>query len=121
VRGGLRGYCRNHIQFGRVSDAIGYLRVTTFYDYADVPGYAAEFQCLQKSLDLIFDSAFKLTGLIIDVRLNHGGYGWRFHLPNEVYLTSDGRSFDGTGVPPDTRVHFLSEADLQNGRDAALA
>ena len=48
VRGGLRGYCQNHIQFGRLSDAIGYLRVTTFYDYADVPGYAAEFQCLQK-------------------------------------------------------------------------
>jgi hypothetical protein len=222
VRGALRAYCRDHIQFGSLGSGIGYLRVTTFYDYADVPGYAAELQCLQKSLDFIFDSSVRLTGLIIDVRLNHGGddplgieissrltdkkylayskiarnspdlnaplhftepqrtwvtpvarpgfkgrvvlligpdtvsagetfamalldreprirliglnsqgvfsdilnrslpNGWRFHLPNEVYLTSKGKAFDGTGVPPEIRVSFFSEADLQNGRDAAL-
>jgi Peptidase family S41/Tricorn protease C1 domain len=222
VRGGLRAYCRDHIQFGSLGRAIGYLRVTTFYDYADVPAYAAELQCLQKSLDLIFDSSIKFNGLVIDVRLNHGGddplgieiasrltdkkylayskiarnntdlnaplhftepqptwvmptarpgfkgrvvlligpdtvsagetfamalldrnprirliglntqgvfsdilsrslpNGWRFHLPNEVYLTSEGKAFDGTGVPPDTRVPFFSEADLQNGKDATL-
>ncbi len=222
VHGGLRGYCRDHIQFGSLGSAIGYLRVTTFYDYADSEGYAAELQCLQKSLDLIFGSAVKLKGLVIDVRLNHGGddplgveiarrlakrkylayskvarnntdlnaslhftepqptwvtpttrpgfkgrvvllagpdtvsagetfamavlgreprirliglntqgvfsdilsrslaNGWRFHLPNELYLTSDGRAFDGTGVPPDIRIPFFSDADLRNGRDAAL-
>jgi C-terminal processing protease CtpA/Prc len=41
-------------------------------------------------------------------------------LPNEVYLTSEGKAFDGTGVPPDIRVPFFSEADLQNGKDATL-
>jgi C-terminal processing protease CtpA/Prc len=41
-------------------------------------------------------------------------------LPNEIYLTADGRAFDGTGVSPDIRVPFFSDADLQNGKDAAL-
>lgn len=222
VHGGLRAYCKGHVQFGIVQSAIGYLRVTTFYDYADVEGYAAELQCLQNSLDTIFSSREKISGLVIDVRLNHGGddplgieiasrltekrylayakiarnsteldaplhfteqqaswvvpsarpgfqgrvvlligpdtvsagetfamalfgreprvtlvglntqgvfsdilsrslpNGWRFHLPNEIYLTADGRAFDGTGVSPDIPVPFFSDADLQNGRDAAL-
>jgi hypothetical protein len=222
VRGGLSGYCRNHIQSGSLGNAIRYLRVTTFYDYADIPGYTAELECLQKSLDLIFGSAGDLKGLVIDVRLNNGGddplgieiasrlankkylayskiarnstdinaplhftdaqptwvmptaragfrgtlvllvgpdtvsagetfamallgreppirliglntqgvfsdilsrslpNGWRFHLPNEIYLTSEGKAFDGTGIPPEIRMPFFSEADLQNGRDAAL-
>ena len=222
VRGGLRPYCKGHIQFGIVGNAVGYLRVTTFYDYADVESYTVELQSLQMSLDTIFTGMEKLNGLIIDVRLNHGGddplgieiasrltekrylayakvarnntdldgplhfteqqaswvvpsvrpgfkgrvvlligpdtvsagetfamallgreprvtliglstqgvfsdilnrslaNGWRFHLPNEIYLTADGRAFDGTGVPPDIRVPFFSDADLQDGRDAAL-
>jgi len=222
VPGGLHAYCKRHVQFGIVQGTIGYLRVTTFYDYADVEGYAAELQCLQNSLDIIFSSTEKISSLVIDVRLNHGGddplgieiasrltenrylayakiarnntelnaplhfteqqaswvvpsarpgfhgrvvlligpdtvsagetfamallgrepritliglntqgvfsdilsrtlpNGWRFHLPNEIYLTAEGRAFDGTGVSPDIRVSFFSGADLQNGRDAAL-
>ncbi len=221
VRGGLSTFCKGHVQFGRVGNAIGYLRVTTFYDYVDGDGYANELRCLQETLDTIFGGT-KLKGLVIDVRLNHGGddplgieiasrltdkrylayfkvarnsteldvplhftareaswvvpstrpgfkgkvvllvgpdtvsagetfamallgreqrvtliglntqgvfsdvlsrslpNGWRFHLPNEVYLTSDGKSFDGTGVPPDVRVPFFTEADLHEGRDSAL-
>jgi C-terminal processing protease CtpA/Prc len=46
--------------------------------------------------------------------------GWRFHLPNEIYLTSDGKAFDGFGIPPEIRVSFFSEADQQKGKDAAL-
>jgi C-terminal processing protease CtpA/Prc len=41
-------------------------------------------------------------------------------MPNEIYLTTDGRAFDGTGIPPEIRVSFFSQADLENGRDAAL-
>jgi len=73
VHGGLCPYCKGHIQFGIVGSTTGYLRVTTFYDYADVEGYAAEVQCLRKSLDTIFNGAKKSNGLVIDVRLNHGG------------------------------------------------
>ncbi len=222
VREGLRTYCKGHVQFGKIRGAIGYLRVTTFYDYVDGEGYADELQSLQESLDTIFGGE-KLNGLVIDVRLNHGGddplgieiasrltdkrylayfkvarhnteldvplhytarqpswvvpsarpgfkgkvvllvgpdtvsagetfamallgreprvtliglntqgvfsdvlsrtlpNGWRFHLPNEVYLTVDGQAFDGTGVPPDVRVPFFTRADLHEGRgDSAL-
>jgi C-terminal processing protease CtpA/Prc len=46
--------------------------------------------------------------------------GWRFRLPNEVYLTGDGKEFDATGVPPDICVRFLTPEDLRNDRDPAL-
>jgi hypothetical protein len=72
VQGGLRAYCKGRLQFGMLRNSIGYLRVTTFYDYAD-GGYANEVQCLQNSLSSMFESAAKFNGLVIDARLNHGG------------------------------------------------
>ncbi|HST11750.1 MAG TPA: S41 family peptidase, partial [Terriglobales bacterium] len=45
--------------------------------------------------------------------------GWRFHLPNEVYLTKDGKAFDATGVPPDVHLSFFSAEDIRKGDDAA--
>jgi hypothetical protein len=72
IEDNLRAYCKERIQFGRLRNSIGYLRVTTFYDYAE-GSYAEESQCLQRSLDSIFESAGRLKGLVIDVRLNKGG------------------------------------------------
>jgi hypothetical protein len=46
--------------------------------------------------------------------------GWTFGLPNEIYLTKDGKAFDGTGVPPDIAVPIFPTEDLTNGRDSAL-
>lgn len=46
--------------------------------------------------------------------------GWTFGLPNEIYLTKDGKAFDGTGIPPDIEVPIFPTADLTNGRDSAL-
>jgi C-terminal processing protease CtpA/Prc len=46
--------------------------------------------------------------------------GWSFGLPNEIYLTKDGRAFDGMGVPPDVEVPIFPTEDLANGRDSAL-
>ena len=46
--------------------------------------------------------------------------GWSFGLPNEIYLTKDGRAFDETGVPPDVEVPIFPTEDLANGRDSAL-
>jgi C-terminal processing protease CtpA/Prc len=46
--------------------------------------------------------------------------GWRFGLPNEVYLTEQGTHFEASGVPPDTRVPVFPESDLAAGRDGAL-
>jgi len=46
--------------------------------------------------------------------------GWRFGLPNEVYLTKDGKSFDGPGVPPDISVPVFPASDLDSSRDGAI-
>ncbi len=46
--------------------------------------------------------------------------GWRLRLPNEVYYTVGGKSFDGVGVPPDIEVPFFSAEDFQAGRDRGL-
>jgi C-terminal processing protease CtpA/Prc len=41
-------------------------------------------------------------------------------LPNEIYLTKDGKAFDGPGVPPDIETPIFSADDLAAGRDSAL-
>src|SRR2546426_5289147 len=46
--------------------------------------------------------------------------GWSFGLPNEIYLTKDGKAFDGPGVPPDIEVPIFPAEDLANGRDSTL-
>lgn len=46
--------------------------------------------------------------------------GWQFGLPNEVYQTREGKSFDGPGVPPDTSVPVFPAADIESDRDRVL-
>lgn len=46
--------------------------------------------------------------------------GWSFGLPNEVYLTKDGKAFDGPGVPPDIETPIFPADDLANSRDSAI-
>jgi C-terminal processing protease CtpA/Prc len=208
LRGGLRDYCKRWLHYGVLSDSIGYLRIDGFSERCEA------------ALDDIFKDSSKLTGLVIDERINPGGSdvlgisiasrlanqqylayskvtrndihdtghrtapqpfmvsvssrpgfhgpvvlligpdshsaaetfamavldrephitrvgdntqgvfsdvldrtlpnGWHFGLPNEIYLTKDGKAFDGLGVPPDLRVPVFSEEDLKNGRDSAL-
>jgi C-terminal processing protease CtpA/Prc len=59
-------------------------------------------------------------GVFSDVLIRALPNGWRFGLPNEIYLTNDGKSFDGPGVPPDIQVPVFARRDLAAGRDAAL-
>lgn len=59
-------------------------------------------------------------GVFSDVLNRSLPNGWRFRLPNEIYYTADGKSFDGAGVPPDIEVPFFSPEDMQAGRDTAL-
>ncbi|WP_030024186.1 S41 family peptidase [Streptomyces monomycini] len=47
--------------------------------------------------------------------------GWTFALPNEEFLTADGRTFDGTGIPPAVRIPVFAAADLAARRDPALS
>jgi hypothetical protein len=46
--------------------------------------------------------------------------GWRFGLPNEVFRASDGKTFDGMGIPPDVAVAVFADADLAAGRDLGI-
>jgi hypothetical protein len=220
AEGPLVSFCKGHLQFGTLKHSIGYLRITAFYDYVDMPTYGDRLHALDSALDSIFKSATTWNGMVIDVRQNHGGddalgvalasrftasrylaykkvaresdnkrlrftppeevwvepssrpgfhgrvilltgsgtvsagetlamalmgrgphvvriglntqgvfsdvlnrslpNGWHFHLPNEIYYTGDGKSFDGAGVPPDVEVPFFSAEDIRAGRDSAL-
>jgi hypothetical protein len=46
--------------------------------------------------------------------------GWRFGLPNEIFLTESGQAFDGPGIPPHVAVPVFPRDDLEKGRDSAL-
>jgi hypothetical protein len=236
VRGGLRDFCNKQLQFGLLhsshgatppgsggnerSDAIGYLRIHSFNGYSNDHEFLKQLDALEAALDDILKDSAKLTGLVIDVRINGGGSdvfgisiasrlatqeylayskvvrndihdpdhrtppqpvmvhvsqragfhgrvvlltsadsvsaaetftmalldrhphvvrvgsntqgvfsdvlgrrlpnGWTFGLPNEIYLTKDGKAFDGTGVPPDIDVPIFPPEDLTNGRDCVL-
>lgn len=59
-------------------------------------------------------------GIFSDVLVRSLPNGWRFGLPNEIYLTGSGQSFDGEGIAPDIRVPVFEQPDLDAGRDPAL-
>ncbi|MFJ2190138.1 hypothetical protein ACIOJE_19730 [Kitasatospora sp. NPDC087861] len=42
-------------------------------------------------------------------------------LPNEKYLTPDGSTFDGPGIPPDIRTPVFTDEELAALRDSALS
>jgi hypothetical protein len=83
VRGGLRSYCNQQLQFGllssgptqnpRAPDSIGYLRIHSFSRYSDDREFAKQLDALETALDDIFRDTAKFTGLVIDVRINGGG------------------------------------------------
>jgi len=54
---------------------------------------------------------------VLDRRLPNG---WRLVLPNEIYVTAEGNSFDVTGVPPDIASAGFSRKDFESERDPTL-
>lgn len=59
-------------------------------------------------------------GVFSDVLVRSLPNGWRFGLPNERFVT-DGKTWDGPGIPPDVEVPVFAKADLEAGKDVALA
>lgn len=59
-------------------------------------------------------------GVFSDVLIRHLPNGWRFGVPNEIYLTERGQAYDIVGVPPDINVPVFADADLQAERDPAI-
>lgn len=72
VKGPLRSFCNDQIQYGHVDARIGYLRIWSFSGYSQQRGFEAGEQALEAALDEIFSDA-KLQALVIDVRINFGG------------------------------------------------
>lgn len=60
-------------------------------------------------------------GVFSDVLGRRLPNGWRFGLPNEVFRTPQGTTFDGPGIPPDTAVRVFADVDVAAGRDPGLA
>lgn len=60
-------------------------------------------------------------GVFSDVLGRRMPNGWRFGLPNEVYRTKDGKTFDGPGIPPDEVVPVFADSDVAAGKDPCMA
>ena len=58
-------------------------------------------------------------GVFSDVLGRRLPNGWRFGLPNERFVTN-GKSYDGPGIPPTIEVPVFPPADLAAGRDSAI-
>src|SRR5262245_42495957 len=58
-------------------------------------------------------------GVFSDVLVRSLPNGWRFGLPNERFVT-DGKTWDGPGIPPDVEVPVFAKKDLDAGKDVAL-
>ena len=56
-----------------LANSTGYLRIRGFSGYTDNDNFDQGTDALEAALDAIFKDAEKLTGLIIDVRINGGG------------------------------------------------
>jgi hypothetical protein len=59
-------------------------------------------------------------GVFSDVLWRKLPNGWRFGLPNEIFLTEGGESFDVVGIPPHIAVAVFGRDDLDKGRDPAI-
>ncbi len=59
-------------------------------------------------------------GVFSDVLVRRLPNGWLFGLPNELFLTAAGTSFDGTGIPPTIPAPIFPSAERARFHDAAL-
>ncbi|MFJ9870388.1 S41 family peptidase [Streptomyces sp. NPDC101165] len=59
-------------------------------------------------------------GVFSDVMLRRLPDGMLFVLPNEEYLTRTGRTFDGTGIPPQLSEPVFTKEEFDQGRDSAF-
>ncbi|MYS86264.1 S41 family peptidase [Embleya scabrispora] len=59
-------------------------------------------------------------GVFSDVMQRRLPNGWQAGVPNEVFRTRDGRTFDGTGIPPNVLEPVFTEDEFANHRDSAF-
>jgi hypothetical protein len=89
VLGELQDFCNGQLQFGRLrrpngamatdlerkrqADLIAYLRIHSFARYSN-DDFEKQLDVLQAALDEIFKDASRWSGLVIDIRINSGGF-----------------------------------------------
>ena len=78
-------------------------------------------QALMGRIPTIVRIGENTQGVFSDVLGRRLPNGWSFGLPNEVFRTADGKTFDGPGIPPDVQVPVFADQDLKSGRDPGLA
>ena len=59
-------------------------------------------------------------GILSDELYREMPNGWELSLSNEIYLTHDGKLFEGIGVPPDVPALFLDKQRLDEGKDSGI-
>ncbi|MGV4980848.1 S41 family peptidase [Streptomyces sp. NRAIS4] len=59
-------------------------------------------------------------GVFSDVMVRYLPDGLGFGLPNEEYLTRTGRTFDGTGIPPQLTEPVFTKEEFAKNRDSAF-
>jgi C-terminal processing protease CtpA/Prc len=59
-------------------------------------------------------------GVYSDVLTKTLPNGWQFGFGNELFLTEEGETFEGEGIPADIQVPVFTDEDLANGRDRAI-
>lgn len=59
-------------------------------------------------------------GVFSDVLSRRLPNGWGFGLPNEVFRTKQGTTFDAVGIPPDIEIPVFADADVAGGKDPAM-
>lgn len=76
-------------------------------------------QALLKRVPKVTRVGENTQGVFSDVLGRKLPNGWTFGLPNERFVT-DGKSYDGPGIPPDVTVPVFPHSDLDAQRDGAL-
>ncbi|MGW2957101.1 S41 family peptidase [Streptomyces sp. NPDC001220] len=59
-------------------------------------------------------------GVFSDIMVRDLPNGMTVWLPNEEYLTRKGRTFDGTGIPPQISEPVFTDEEFAKGRDSAF-
>jgi hypothetical protein len=135
LRSPLQQWLNEQVAFAMLDGEVGYLRISSFIGYTDDGDFQAEHEALEAALDEIFDESENLKGLVIDIRLNDGG--WDGHglaiasrLTKSEYLAyskqarNDPTDPDHWTIPqpslvrPSSRPGYLGPVVLLTGRDS---
>jgi len=74
LAGPLESWCQDWLQFGELTGSIGYLRILREYSYTPSGRFEDDSLALTQALDSIMPRASRLRGLIVDIRMNGGGF-----------------------------------------------